>query len=204
VLVSSAGGVYAGSRYPPFNSSTPIKPISPYGQLKAAQESTAIALLSEFCPVTIARVSNVYGPGQNLKKLQGLVSLAILATYQRQPLSIFVPLETRRDYLYVDDLSNMLYSLCKRETVPEGQDSTEILASGRSWSVAEILRIVEEITRRRVPVALGSHASSEHQPLDMSFSPSIRLLHESTPFAVGVKRVAEDIMRRVQHGTIAN
>ncbi len=72
-LTSSAGGVYAGASEPPFTTRTAPVPLSPYGELKLAQEAAAAETLAGVVPVIIGRVSNLYGPGQNLDKLQGLI-----------------------------------------------------------------------------------------------------------------------------------
>jgi len=47
----------------------------------------------------VGRMSNLYGPGQNLKKVQGLISQMCLRVLTRQPLVLYVPLDTIRDYL---------------------------------------------------------------------------------------------------------
>ena len=49
--------------------------------------------------VLVGRIANLYGPGQNLAKPQGLVSQLCLANLTGQPLSIYVSLDTLRDYL---------------------------------------------------------------------------------------------------------
>ena len=74
-LASSAGALYAGSGPPPFTETSDIRPLSPYGHSKLAMEraSTNFAERSGV-RVVIGRISNLYGPGQNLAKQQGLIS----------------------------------------------------------------------------------------------------------------------------------
>ena len=57
-LTSSAGGLYAGANNPPFDASTVPAPISPYGELKAAQEQTAREEHVGVCPLVIGPESN--------------------------------------------------------------------------------------------------------------------------------------------------
>ena len=101
---SSAGAVYAGSSKPPFTEITEAKSLSAYGDAKLHQE----ALLKEFANrhhvrVLVGRISNLYGARQDLAKNQGLISTICYSVLRRQPISLFVPLETSRNYIYIDD-----------------------------------------------------------------------------------------------------
>jgi len=76
LLASSAGGVYGQSFACPISESTPPTPGSPYGRAKLAQEELLLswALRQPAVSTLIARISNLYGPGQRLAKPQGLIS----------------------------------------------------------------------------------------------------------------------------------
>ncbi len=74
-MASSAGGVYAGSSGAPFDESSAVRPLSPYGRCKLSQETIVRKWSNEKgAPVLIGRISNLYGPGQNLAKAQGLIT----------------------------------------------------------------------------------------------------------------------------------
>jgi len=201
-LVSSAGGVYAGSTGSPFTVQTPIKPLSAYGELKARQEQLTLATLAGVCPLIIGRFSNVYGPGQNLGKLQGLISQLAMATATRQPINIFVSLDTIRDYIFVDDAADQAAFWI---TNAGSGSSIKLIASGEPVALSQLIRTMQSVSKRKVPVALGSHPSSGHQVLDLRFIPS--QMTESitgarqpqhTPLPVGTKMVYQDILTRVQ------
>ena len=81
-VASSAGGVYAGSSDPPFTERSVPRPISPYGR-QSWNTSVSATLWGEAhgIPVLIGRIANLYGPGQDMSKAQGLVSqLALTAS----------------------------------------------------------------------------------------------------------------------------
>lgn len=199
-LTSSAGGVYAGSARPPFDEVTVPVPISAYGELKLQQEGLATELLDGICPLVIGRVSNLYGPGQNLAKLQGLISQLALAAITHQPINIFVPLDTVRDYVYVDDAADAAVRLMEEAvaTQPHGA-AIRIIASGEGTTIAHLLRTAQDISRKRVPIALGSHPSARVQTLDLRFVPSDSGgLRPRTPLPVGMKCVFDGIMRQLQ------
>jgi len=194
-LTSSAGGVYAGSANPPFTVATRPVPLSPYGELKLAQEALTAHTLAGIVPVVIGRVSNLYGPGQNLDKLQGLISHLARAAVTRQPVNIFVPLDTTRDYITADDAAAaILHAIAQRRTA---STSTEIIASGRGTTIGQLIRTMNEITKRKVPVALGMHPSAIAQASDLRLVPSF-LRPQVTPIPVGVKAVYDDILVRAQ------
>lgn len=203
VLVSSAGGLHAGSEHPPFDSTTAPAPISPYGRAKLAQERCAASVLEGAAPLVIARVSNAYGPGQDLGKTQGIVSRLARSAVLREPANVFVPLSTVRDYVYADDAGRSLlaWADCARDD-PEPV-RTVVVASGTGTSIAQLIRTVNDIAHRKVPIALGTHPSAAYQPPDLRFTPTVlpegaRL--RPTPLPVGVRHVVDDIRARMQRG----
>lgn len=196
VLTSSAGGVYAGSPHPPFTLDTRPAPLSPYGELKLAQEALTAQVLSPLTNVLIARVSNLYGPGQNLTKLQGLISHLAKAAITRQPVNIFVPLDTTRDYIYADDAARALLQATQD---PPSNPATriEVLASGRGTTISQLIRVMNDITKKKVPVALGSHSSAMAQAPDLRLISSMQL-PSLTTLPAGVKAVHDDLLHRAQ------
>lgn len=201
-LTSSAGGVYAGSTGPPFTRDSVPRPLSAYGELKIAQEDLVCEMLKGVVPVTIGRVSNIYGPGQNLAKLQGLISQLLLASVTRQPINIFVPLDTIRDYIYVDDAAQVLVDLSRRMTLDQTpRCDVHIIASGRATTVGQVLQTTHDVTKQRAPVAFGQHPSATAQSPDLRMEPS-HLPRTSTPLAAGIKSVHLDILDRIQSSRV--
>jgi UDP-glucose 4-epimerase len=197
-VASSAGGVYAGSSHPPFDVATIPVPVSPYGELKLAQERVATEILADTCAVVIGRFSNLYGPGQNLDKLQGLISRLSLSAATSTPINIFVSLDTIRDYVYADDAARATVALVEqtRATDP-ARPVTSIIASGEPTTIGQLIRTVGQVTKRKVPVALGSHASAASQVADLRLVPSDPATAR-TPLPAGVRMVYLDIMDRLQ------
>lgn len=203
-LTSSAGGVFAGSASPPFSESSAPVPISAYGELKLAQEDLVRRSLGGRVPVVIGRVGNLYGPGQNLSKLQGLISRLALSVVKKEPISVFVPLSTLRDYTYVDDAARMsLAWLLYAQTSQRPQPTTAVIASGEPVSVGELIHVVEHVSHSRVPVTLGTHESARAQAADLRLVPTDvpgSKFTISTPLPVGVRNVYMDVLRRFQAG----
>lgn len=202
-LSSSAGGVYAGSTSPPFDVHTAPAALSPYGELKLAQERQAAEQLAGVCPLVIGRFSNLYGPGQNLGKLQGLISRLALSAVTRQPINIFVSLDTIRDYIFVDDAAAATMAAV-RVTAQESEQATRtlVIASGQPVTIGQLIRTTNLIAKRRVPVALGSHPSAGAQSLDLRLIPT-EPLARTTPLPTGIKAVYLDVLNRLQVDSLA-
>ncbi len=205
LLVSSAGGIHAGSVQPPFDERTPPAPISPYGRARLAQEQAGERLLGEQWPVILARVSNVYGPGQDLTKLQGLISRLALCSLTREPLNVFVPISTVRDYIYVDDVAALVHAWLAQEAGSAPGPRVRIIASGEGTSIGQLIRTAQDVGHRRVPIAMGTHPSASRQAPDLRFTPSVpecMTSIASTSVPVGMKKVFDDLLHRLE-GAVA-
>jgi UDP-glucose 4-epimerase len=195
-LTSSAGGVYAGCTGAPFDSSTDPAPIGDYGKLKFGQERFAREQLGDQISVLVGRVANLYGPGQDTGKLQGLISRLCLATITRETLTMFVPLDTLRDFIYVDDAAALALHWIDTAT-PEFQ--VRVIASGMPTSLGHVIAVTKDVVRRPIPIAHGFHPSARAQAHDLRLTPDADSATESlvhTPLPVGIRAVFLDLLER--------
>lgn len=208
-VASSAGGLYAGAADPPFTERTEPAPISAYGRTKLATE-LQFARLAEAsgCRVLVGRMSNLYGPGQNLAKAQGLISQLCRSHLTGQPCGVYVSLDTMRDYLFVDDAAGMVGEGLDRldEVVGPGGTMTKILASQRSASIAALVGEARRIFRHRPPLLLGASPHAAGQSRDLRFRSVVwpaldeRVL---TPLPVGMDATARDVAAHLTSGALA-
>lgn len=179
LLASSAGGVYAGCPASPIGEHTAPEPSSPYGYEKLAQERRLVAWASaQSMPVStlIARVSNVYGPGQRLEKQQGLISHLARCSIHDVPVHVYVSLDTVRDYLYADDAGRRLKAgLSRLFDEGPGARITKIYASESEVSIADLLGIFRHIAERPLRVVFGLHPISPLQPARLQFRSEVWL-----------------------------
>jgi UDP-glucose 4-epimerase len=205
-LASSAGGVHAGSGAGPFHELTPPRPTSPYGRTKLAAEEVATRTLAQAgLPVLVGRISNLYGPGQDLGKGQGLISQLCLNHLLRRPSNIYVSLDTARDYLYVDDAARMLLAATEL-AVAEGGAHTKVLASERSTTLGAVLGELRRVTGRRPQVVLGTSASARFQPTDLRFVSRQwpELAREArTTLAAGTWATLQSVQQALARGQLA-
>jgi dTDP-glucose 4,6-dehydratase len=94
-----------------FTESSPMDPHSPYAASKAAADLLARAAHATWgLPLTISNCSNNYGPRQFPEKL---VPLTILNCLEGQPIPVYGNGSNVRDWLFVDDHSEALWSIMR-------------------------------------------------------------------------------------------
>ena len=203
-VASSAGGVYAGSPDgPPFTEASLTVAASPYGEAKLAIEAASLQMAGAGARVCIGRISNLYGPGQDLRKPQGLVSQLCLTHLSRQPLTIYVSLDSIRDYVFVEDAARMVCACLDRvATEAPGTVVTKIIASGQSRSVGSIIGEATRAFRRRPLMTRPSIATAHVRDLrvESRVCPEINTLAR-TPFLVGLRRTVDDVGRQLREGS---
>lgn len=197
-VASSAGALFAGSTGAPFDESTDPRPLGAYGEAKLAIERAAENFSNASgVRCLVGRIANLYGPGQSLAKPQGLISHLCRSHVRRVPLSVYVPLDTLRDYIFVDDCAELLLAACDRLA---SDDSAvyrmKVLASGRSVSVGALLGEFRRVVGRRPEIVMGSSAISSLQSRDLRMRSVVwpDLDHRAlTNLSDGIARTLQDI-----------
>lgn len=148
-LASSAGAIFAGSADETITWSTPPAPTTPYAYEKLRQEdllrchvasNSSVAALS-------ARISTLYGPGHSAGKKQGLIAHIARSVLRNDPVRIFVPFDTVRDYIFSDDVAARM--ICASLVAVNNPGlSIKIIASEQPVSIAEIVSTFKKISRR--------------------------------------------------------
>lgn len=192
-LASSAGGIWAGSQTFPCNESSPECPISEYGRQKLEQEQLLKSLNKQNpnLKVLLARISNLYGPGQKLSKSQGLLSQLCRSILLKVPLNIFVPLETVRDYIFSEDCAELMLRAIKKIQLSKSimAPSVKIFASEDPISISDILGLLHRLTGREPLVSYPNQIFSNLQPKTLSFRSEV--LIESYQFKPLVEGLSE-------------
>lgn len=205
-LSSSAGGVYAGSPAgAPFDELSPTRAMAPYGEAKLAMEDMARHLGERGSRVVLGRIANLYGPGQDLSKPQGLVSQLCLAGLTRQPLSVYASLDTLRDYVFAADAGRMVASCLDRISVEgEGSVVAKVLASGTAVSIAELIGAVTRLFRRR-PRLSTRPAPAQVRDLRLRSLLWPEVDREAqTPLIAGLGATVSDIRQQLMVGQFAS
>ncbi|WP_193598485.1 SDR family oxidoreductase [Microbacterium sp. YJN-G] len=167
-VASSVGGVYAGCTDAPFDETTHPVPASPYGHAKLAIERVASERGKQGgWRTVIGRLTNLYGPGQDLTKGQGLISTLANSAITQQPATIYVSLDTLRDYIFEDDAASIISACVARmHERAAGATVVKIVGSGRAVSVGAVVAEMTRLHRRRGFSLLGQGPSAG-QALDL-------------------------------------
>ena len=100
-----------------FTEETPYDPSSPYSASKASSDHLVRAWYRTFdLPVLISNCSNNYGPYQFPEKL---IPLMILNCLEEKPLPVYGTGENIRDWLYVEDHCDAIYTILQKGTIGE-------------------------------------------------------------------------------------
>ena len=153
VFLSSGGTVYGAPDYLPMDEGHPTDPLVSYGVTKLMVEHY-LRMLTRNSAVdhVILRVSNPFGPGQILRKGQGLIASILERHAAGLPITVYGDGETQRDYLYIDDLCHALTAAL--DAPPMRQ--TFNIGTGQGRSTLQAIGAVE--------AALGSRFAIEFVP----------------------------------------
>lgn len=193
VFSSTAGGIYAGSTDETITERSAPKPTGPYGEHKLKQEQIVAAWARTMpeASVLLARISTLYGPGQSARKRQGLISHIARSLLRQQPVHIYVPLDTMRDYLYADDAARDVLDALGAVAGTPGI-TTKIVAAEQATTVAQIIGTFEQIMRRMPRVITSAHPLGAQYRHRMCFRSEVHRearTRDRTSLLVGISAV---------------
>jgi len=141
LFISSGGTVYGIQTHMPIAEETLPYPINHYGNLKLCTENTYRTFFKQQgTDIIIARISNVYGPGQDYAKGVGFIDAVIKRGLAGKTIEIFGEGNIVRDYIYIEDACEMLVELLKYN----GKFRTFNVSSNFGTSQNDIINIVSE------------------------------------------------------------
>jgi UDP-glucose 4-epimerase len=197
-LFASSASVYGGSRALVADEGTVPVPMNDYARAKLAQEAALQQILDGSTALVIARVSTLYGPGQNAAKPQGLISAMCREALSRNTISVYVPIDTMRDYIYADDAARQFLHLLRVAPGAGPQALTRVVASQRTNTIGEVARLVQAVAHRRTPILqIPSAAAAGHARLLAlaTQDPALGAV-PVTSLPVGIHEVYQDLLQR--------
>jgi len=132
---------------PPFSDQTPYAPRSPYSASKAASDHLVQAYFHTYgLPITISNCTNNYGPYQFPEKL---IPLIIINAVNGKPLPVYGDGKQIRDWLYVIDHCEAIFSILLEGKVGE----TYLIGGNNQPTNLEIIEEICSILDRILPVS---------------------------------------------------
>jgi len=136
VFISSGGAIYGEPKYLPVDENHEKNPISNYGISKLKGEFLTKKILSQSkINYSIIRPSNIYGPGQ---KTENVVAKFIKLMRNKEEVKIFGDGSSSRDYIYIDDLVEIILRLCDKKI-----DCTINASSNQETKILEIFNFLK-------------------------------------------------------------
>ncbi len=146
IYISSGGAIYGESGIP-INENAENQPVSFYGWIKEAAEAYIKynSRINNDFKYIIFRPSNVYGKYQELNRIIGV---ALKNAYTHEKMNIFGSIDTKKDYIHIDDFSEIVLSLIEKEKWNEIYN----VGSGIETSIKEILENAKKITNNEIDI----------------------------------------------------
>jgi UDP-glucose 4-epimerase len=146
--LSSGGTIYGEARYLPIDENHPREPISLYGVSKLTIENY-LHFIASVQPLTVKtlRVSNPYGPSQNIFGVQGIVGVALGCLRSGRPFQMFGDGGNIRDYIHVDDVAA---AVVKAIDYPKSLVAN--IATGQGTSIRDVLAMIAQQSGRAIAI----------------------------------------------------
>lgn len=120
LLFASSGGTVYGSDVLMASEDMSCEPIGLYGAQKLASESILRARLHDrACRLTILRVANPFGPGQEEKRAHGVIGRIFQAMLNDESFTVWGDGTQVRDYIHVDDVAAAFETALMHESPEE-------------------------------------------------------------------------------------
>lgn len=142
LFLSSGGTVYGNCEHQPISEDTLPRPINHYGNIKLCIENALrIFHIQNRLHVTIARISNPYGPGQDFRKGVGFVDAVLKQALDNKSVDIWGDGNNIRDYIYIQDVCRILYVLSRYT----GKELLFNVSSGKGTSQRQVIEAIEKL-----------------------------------------------------------
>lgn len=194
VFASSGGAVYGKPETTPVCESHPLRPMGVYGASKVSAEGYAMLYRRQFGADTrVLRISNPYGPGQNVEGQLGAASIFAWRALCGEEIQIWGDGSIVRDYIYVDDLVDAFIAAMSADREAFGDDPVLNIGSGRGTSLRQIIETIGNILDRPVHVTYTPSRSFDVPVSVLDVSKAGRVLGWSatTDFREGMSRTLD-------------
>lgn len=210
VFASSGGAVYGrhGADRRALRETDECLPLSPYGIQKLAVEHYLRTACDQgWLRATVLRIGNAYGCLLSAERRQGLIGVAMARLLAGQPVRIFGPPGTVRDYVHVEDVARA-FSLalsCDGQLSKQSNFRVFNIGSGKGHSVAEVLVLLGQVTGRDVPTETSGFGAATISSVpsvvlditkasnELGWTPRVELRNGIHSVYVGVQRSPEQL-----------
>ena len=211
LVFSSTAAVYGNPHTSPIVESFPIRAVNPYGESKVMVE-TLLGWYDQIHHITSVclRYFNASGAspdgelGEEHDPETHLLPLILRAVKTGEPITVFgddyaTPDGTCiRDYIHVNDLAQA-HILAVEYLAGGGASDQFNVGTGTGHTVMEMIRVVEEVTGKKVPWTLGARREGD-PPALVANSEKLRLRLGWQPKYADLRTIVEHAWKFAQRG----
>ncbi|MEB5836183.1 NAD-dependent epimerase/dehydratase family protein [Pantoea dispersa] len=153
VIFSSSGGTVYGIHEDLIEETAPLVPKCSYGIIKVTVEHYLKLYHDLYGIKSISlRISNPYGPGQNIRKPQGVVGIFLSKIIAGKEIEIWGDGSIVRDFIHVEDVAEAFRLAL---TADIGSEAINI-GSGHGLSLNQLLSLIFELTQKKPKIIYQS------------------------------------------------
>ncbi len=171
IFASSGGAIYGNvDTLDSLSEDTCPNPISPYAIGKLTIENyLRYFRVKHGLDSFSLRISNPYGPRQNILSGQGVIGVFLDKVASGKPITVFGDGTMVRDYIYIEDVVKMIAGASMQE---KHDFDVYNIGSGIGYSINDLLKSIKEVT--------GAEMQVEHVKAPTTFVQHVKL--DSTRF----------------------
>jgi UDP-glucose 4-epimerase len=191
VLYASSAAVYGNNgEGESIDEDTPKAPLTPYASDKLASEYYLDFYRRQHgLEPVVFRFFNIFGPRQDPSSpYSGVISIFSERAQKGLPITVFGDGEQTRDFVYVEDLVDVLVQAIEAPQVEEGAVN---IGLNQATTLKQLLEALAEVVGKLPPVSYGParsgdirHSRANNQRLLQRFK-----FPEQTPMSVGLARL---------------
>ncbi|KXA89794.1 hypothetical protein AKJ66_04305 [candidate division MSBL1 archaeon SCGC-AAA259E22] len=146
VVPASSAGVYGEIREQPITEEHPKDPLNLYSENKRKGEKLCREYSGSYgLDTTVLRMSNLYGPGFQVKPNLTVIPLFLLRALLNKPLTVYGDGEQTRDFVHVEDVAQGFQKVLESS---DGSYRAFNLGSGETSSINELAETINELVDR--------------------------------------------------------
>ena len=150
IVFVSSSSVYGQQEELPISESASTNPISSHGIHKLTIEKyLQLYKYQNGLDCKILRLSNPYGPGQDINGRQGFIAIAIGKLLAGQPIEVRGDGTSVRDFVYIDDVVEALHLIATAEI----EDTVINVGSGCGYTLNQIISIIERLVGKTIDIS---------------------------------------------------